>query len=40
MRERLAEATLPPAQFARMHLRETAVYDSPACAGLLRVGRA
>ncbi len=26
MRERLAEATRPPAQFARMHLRETAVY--------------
>jgi len=25
MRERLAEATRPPAQFARMHLRETAV---------------
>lgn len=24
MRERLAEATRPPAQFARMHLRETA----------------
>lgn len=26
MRERLAEATRPPAQFARMHLRETAVH--------------
>jgi type II secretory pathway pseudopilin PulG len=26
MRERFAEATRPPAQFARMHLRETAVY--------------
>jgi hypothetical protein len=25
MRERLVEATRPPAQFARMHLRETAV---------------
>ena len=26
LRERLAEATRPPAQFARMRLRETAVY--------------